>query len=178
MTHTHRHKYNCLTALCLGLPGWAGTRRNLHPLTPTRKKKKNLHRQQRPLCGAHPLYGALSHQGLSDPIKPPYNQSRPDGRVKLLTSALNQLLISMPAVPVTVPTGYSYTEFAAYFINFLHYCAPPSACYDAEKKQRQTHHNLYARLSVPPPPLSPHFYAKCTLCCNSPNLFWLGRDIK
>jgi len=46
MTYTHRHKYNCLTALCLGLPGWAGTRRNLHPLTPTRKKKKNLHRQQ------------------------------------------------------------------------------------------------------------------------------------
>ena len=25
---------NCLTAFCLGLPGWAGTRRNIHPLTP------------------------------------------------------------------------------------------------------------------------------------------------
>jgi len=29
-THTH----NRLTTLCLGLPGWAGTRRNVHPLTP------------------------------------------------------------------------------------------------------------------------------------------------
>jgi len=24
---------NCFTALCLGLPGWAGTRRNTHPPT-------------------------------------------------------------------------------------------------------------------------------------------------
>ena len=29
-THTH----NRLTAFTLGLPGWAGTRRNIHPLTP------------------------------------------------------------------------------------------------------------------------------------------------
>ena len=26
--------HNCLTALCPGLPRWAGTRRNIHPLTP------------------------------------------------------------------------------------------------------------------------------------------------
>jgi len=26
--------YNCFMALCPGLPGWAGTRRNIHPLTP------------------------------------------------------------------------------------------------------------------------------------------------
>jgi len=26
--------YNRFTALCPGLPGWAGTRRNIHPLTP------------------------------------------------------------------------------------------------------------------------------------------------
>jgi len=25
--------YNCFMALCLGLPGWANTRRNIHPLT-------------------------------------------------------------------------------------------------------------------------------------------------
>ena len=25
--------HNCLTALCPGIPGWAGTRRNIHPLT-------------------------------------------------------------------------------------------------------------------------------------------------
>jgi len=29
-THTHAH----FTAFCLGLPGWAGTRRNIHQLTP------------------------------------------------------------------------------------------------------------------------------------------------
>ena len=29
--HTHTHH---LMALCLGLPGWAGTKRNIHPLTP------------------------------------------------------------------------------------------------------------------------------------------------
>jgi len=34
----HTHTHNRLTALCQGLPGWAGTRRNIlniHPLTPT-----------------------------------------------------------------------------------------------------------------------------------------------
>jgi len=58
------------------------TRRNIHPLTVMRKKKKDLHRQQR---------SALSHQGLLDPIKPAYNQSRTDGRLKLTASAFNQL---------------------------------------------------------------------------------------
>jgi len=32
LLHTHTH--NRLTALCLGLPGWASTRRNIYPLTP------------------------------------------------------------------------------------------------------------------------------------------------
>ena len=32
ITHTHTH--NRLTAFCPGLPGYAGTRRNIHPLTP------------------------------------------------------------------------------------------------------------------------------------------------
>jgi len=27
-------RQNCLTAFCPGLPGWADTRRNIHPLTP------------------------------------------------------------------------------------------------------------------------------------------------
>ena len=43
LTHTHTHNY--ITALCQGLPGWAGTRRNIHPLTPMKKKKKDLHRR-------------------------------------------------------------------------------------------------------------------------------------
>ena len=33
-TITHTHTHNCLTALCMGLPGWASNRRNIHPLTP------------------------------------------------------------------------------------------------------------------------------------------------
>jgi len=32
LTHTHIH--NHFMAVCLGLPGWAGTRRNTHPLRP------------------------------------------------------------------------------------------------------------------------------------------------
>jgi len=28
------HTHKSFTAFCLGLPGWAGTRRNIHPLTP------------------------------------------------------------------------------------------------------------------------------------------------
>jgi len=32
MKHTHTHSH--FTALCPGLPGWAGTRRDIHPLTP------------------------------------------------------------------------------------------------------------------------------------------------
>ena len=31
---TYLHTHNHLTTLCPGLPGWAGTRRNIHPLTP------------------------------------------------------------------------------------------------------------------------------------------------
>ena len=34
-THTHAHTTILwLSGFCLGLPGWAGTRRNIHPLTP------------------------------------------------------------------------------------------------------------------------------------------------
>jgi len=33
-TVTMEDNYYCFTDLCLGLPGWASTRRNIHPLTP------------------------------------------------------------------------------------------------------------------------------------------------
>jgi len=33
MGHSVSHSHNRLIALCLGLPRWAGTRRNIHPLT-------------------------------------------------------------------------------------------------------------------------------------------------
>ena len=54
-----------------------------------------------------PLYGALSQRGLLDPIKPAYNQSWPDGWLKLTASVFNlqpTMWIRMPAVLVTVPT--------------------------------------------------------------------------
>jgi len=44
------HTLNRLTALCRGLPGWAGTKRNIHPLTSM--KRKDSHRQQNPLRGS------------------------------------------------------------------------------------------------------------------------------
>ena len=72
-----QHTYDHLMDPCPGLPGWAGTRRNIHPFTPTRKKKNDSHRKQGLLHGSSSLYGALSQQGLWEPIKPAYNQSRP-----------------------------------------------------------------------------------------------------
>ena len=92
------------TALCRGLPGSAGTRRNLHPLTPIRKKKEDLPDNKVYCVGALPLHSALNQRMLLDAIKPAYNQSRPDGRLKLTVSAFNQLWISMLAVLVAVPT--------------------------------------------------------------------------
>ena len=63
--HAHTLTYNRLTALWSWLPRRAGTRRNLHPLTPIRKKKDS-HRRQG-LLRDHPLYGALSQRGLLGP---------------------------------------------------------------------------------------------------------------
>ena len=40
--HKHTHTHNCLMALYPGLPWWASTWRNIHPLTPMRKKKQAL----------------------------------------------------------------------------------------------------------------------------------------
>jgi len=54
----HTHTHNRLTAICPGLPVWASTRRNIHPLTPMTKKKDS-QRQ-------------LSPWGLLNPIKPAY----------------------------------------------------------------------------------------------------------
>ena len=63
--HAHTLTYNRLTALWSGIPRRAGTRRNLHPLTPIRKKNDS-HRRQG-LLRDHPLYGALSQRGLLGP---------------------------------------------------------------------------------------------------------------
>jgi len=53
---------------------------------------------------ARPLYSALSQRWLLDSIRPAYNQSRPDGLLRLTASTFNLLWISMPAVLITVLT--------------------------------------------------------------------------
>ena len=107
--------------------------------------------------GAHPLYGALSQGGLLDPIKPAYNQSRLDGRLKLTASAFNQLWISMQAVLVTLPT---VTQ------NLLHPLSTSSITARHLLQGKITEADALtirldatqSGLSVPPPPSSPHFY--------------------
>ena len=73
--------------------------------------------------GAYPLYGALSQRGLLDPIKPAYNQSWPDGWLKLTASVFNL----QPTVSSTDyvdqnasspgHSTYYYAELTASFIN-------------------------------------------------------------
>ena len=41
-THTHTHRHNRLMALCLRLPGWTGTKINIHPFTPVMKVRHPL----------------------------------------------------------------------------------------------------------------------------------------
>ena len=62
---------------------------------------------------AQTVRSALSQRGLLNPIKPAYNQSQPDGRLKLTASTFNRLWISMLAVLL-----YCYTELTASFISF------------------------------------------------------------
>jgi len=85
--------------------------------------------------GARPLYGALIQRGWLDPVKPAYNQSRPDGRLKLTASSFNLLRISMSAGLVTVPT-VTQNSLTSSFINFVHYCSPSSGLYGAAKDNR------------------------------------------
>ena len=61
---------------------------------------------------AQTVRSALSQLGLLNPIKPAYNQSQPDGRLKLTASTFNRLWISMLAV-----LPYCYTELTASFIS-------------------------------------------------------------
>ena len=116
--------------------------------------------------GAYPLLWSVEPARLLDPIKPAYNESRPDSWLKLIARTFKQLWISMLAVLVTVST--------AYFINFLHYCSPYSRFYGAWKDNRGRHtdnpsghypiRTTGAHTSIIPP----FFYAKCPFCHNLP----------
>jgi len=113
--------------------------------------------------------------------KAAYNQSRPDGWLTLTASAFNQLWISMPVVLVTVPTDTqgSLHPLSTSSITARHLldsmvqgkiteADAPTISLDATP----------SRLSVPPPPSFPHFYAICCFCSNPPNLSWLGTGNK
>jgi len=55
-------------------------------------RRRRIRRDNKVRCmAAQPLYDVLSQPGLSDPIKPAYNQSRPHGRLKLTVGAFNWL---------------------------------------------------------------------------------------
>jgi len=101
-THTHTHTQTYTHTLCPGLPGWAGNRRDIHPLTPESFCES--------LSSFWILWG-----------------------VEKITEA-SALTIRLDATP--------------------------------------------SRPSMPPPPSSPQFYAKCPSCRNPPNLSWLGTGTK
>jgi len=100
---------------------------------------------------------------LLDPIKPVYNQTQPDGQLKLTASAFNRLLISMPAVLVTVPAVTqnslhplsTSSIMARHLLDFMVQGKITEA--DAPTIRLDT---TPIELSVPPPPSSPHFYAE------------------
>ena len=71
-------------------------------VTPVRKKKDS-HRHQGPLCGSSSSLWCFEPVKVVRPSSA-YNQSWPNGWLKLTASAFYQLWISMPAVLVTVPT--------------------------------------------------------------------------
>jgi len=117
---------------------------------------------------------ALSQRGLLDPIKPAYNQSRPDGRLKLTTSGFNRLWINMPAVLVAVPT---VMQNSLHPISISHITARHLLDFMAQITEADTLticlDATQPRLSVLRPPSSPHFMLNA-VCQNPPNLSRLG----
>jgi len=135
------------------------------------RRKKDSHRQQGPLHGAHPLYGALSQRGLLDPIKPACNQSQLDGRLRLTSSAFNQLWISMPAVLIRVATVILLHPISTSCITARHLL-------EFMVQGKITEADIQSTWTPPLPPSSHHFYAKHLFCHNPPNLSWLETGIK
>jgi len=155
--------------LCPGLPGWAGTRRNIHPLKPEEEQERF----------AQTTRSAFRQRGLLDPIKPAYNHSRLDGQLKLTANTFIRLWISMPAVLVAVPELLCRTCCILYQLSpllltifWILWCT--------DRWQRQMHRKS---VWMPPSPnywcphfYMPHFYAEWPFCCN-PHQFILAWDM-
>jgi len=121
---------------------------------------------------------ALRQRGLADPIKPAYNQSRPDGRIKLTASAFNQLWISMPAVLVTVPTDTqgSLHPLSTSSITDCHLLDFMEQGKIIEADARTVHLDATpSGLSVPPPSSSPPFLCQMLSAITFPIYPGLGQ---
>jgi len=124
--------------------------------------------------GAHPLYGALNQRGLFDQLKPAYNQSWPDGQLKLTASAFNQLWISMPAVLVTVPT-VTQNSLHPLSTSSITACHLLNVAWKDNKGRRNDNpsgRHPIRTIGAPTSIISP-FYTECPFCHNPFNLSWL-----
>ena len=115
-THTHTHTHNRLTAVGSGLPGWAGTRRNTHPLTPI-------------LVVGHPLSTSSIHR---DPQYPSCSAYVPDNppRQPLSRSSLVLPLVLYPPLhtPCTPSPSHHHPPAAHAHTNAACTAATPMPC--------------------------------------------------
>jgi len=125
--------------------------------------------------GAYPLCGALSLRGLLHPIKPAYNQSWSDGRLRLTASAFNPPWISMPAVLVTVPTVLHISQHPLW-TSTINACHLQDFMVQGKITEAYAVHANWRhpiRTIGVPTSIIPHFHAECPFCRNRSNLSWL-----
>jgi len=123
--HTRTHTHNRLTALCSGLPRWAGARRNIHPLTSITSSicydpqhphsSHTTHTFNGPLSGTtrvsqhqkgKPIWILLEQETVSGSgISWAICKSAPRSKQKKTTPALHHSVFYRPdAVPAAQPT--------------------------------------------------------------------------
>jgi len=108
-THTHTHTHTqtyilWLSGFCLGQPGWAGTRRNIHPLTPI-------------MVISHPLSVSSIYY---DPWHPPCSIYVPDSLLAQCTNSI-QVFFGLPHV-LAPSTSYSIHFFTQSLSSFCSTC--------------------------------------------------------
>ena len=110
---------------------------------------------------------ALSQRGLLDPTKPAYNQSRPDGQLKLTAITFNDY---GSVCWQSWSQYYCYASFINFSIIARHLLDFVVQGKTTEVDTPTVHLDATpSRLSVPPLPSSLHFYAECPFCHSSLN---------
>ena len=153
--------------LYLGLPGWAGTRRN-HQLTPVRKKKEDLHRQQGPLHGSSSPLRCFEPVRVVRPIQYAGSSSHS-------TYCYAELAVS------SASSGRNhrhylranYWRMSTSFTNARHllHCMVQRTITEADAPT--IHLNATrSELSVPPPPSSPIFMPNALSAAPPPVIEW------